>query len=275
MHKEFLKNFLTAIGTCSAFATLISFVFTDMDFCWITGVFILLGILIASLWWAWYSSKRKTSITLSFKNETDVRVEFGDLFSKEGIVVIPVNEFFDTEVGSGVISPKSVHGQFILKVFRNRQDELRKRIDSALLNVPDSFQKNRRLSSTPNIAYPLGTCIDIKEGNCTYVLFAFTEFDIHDKASISPRVVSKTIMKLMNHLDEIAEDNPVYMPVFGNKTSRLNKKAQRMLLYVLETIDFGETPRLVGGLNVECYTKEKNHYDLNAIEDYFNNNILN
>ena len=40
-------------------------------------------------------------------------IKQGDLFVCNGVVLIPVNEYFDTHVGDGVINENSIHGLFI------------------------------------------------------------------------------------------------------------------------------------------------------------------
>ena len=41
-------------------------------------------------------------------------IKFGDIFDEKGVIVIPVNEYFDGELGDHV-SEESLHGKFIKK----------------------------------------------------------------------------------------------------------------------------------------------------------------
>ena len=260
---DFFKNLMAVLAALSSVVTLVSF-----SSC---NVIPLVGILVVSSIYAVMMSLKKTKINLVFKNLTAVTVEQGDLFQHEGIIVIPVNDFFDTHVGDGVISRNSVHGQFVTKVFKDRTIDLRGRIARALETERPVEEVTRRINGTNTKRYPLGTCVNIYDGGKTYVLFALTTFDEHDTASVAPSEIHGIISKLMTHLLNTAEDNPVYIPVFGTKLSRLGKSPQRMLLYTLETIDFLETPSLPGGLNVICYKGDMTHYNLNMIETYFKN----
>jgi hypothetical protein len=57
-----------------------------------------------------------TKVSFQFKTtNTKVTLRFGDLFTCKGHIVIPANEFFDSQLGQPV-SAKSVHGQFIQRV---------------------------------------------------------------------------------------------------------------------------------------------------------------
>lgn len=48
-------------------------------------------------------------------NDTDVKIEYGDIFEQDGVKVIAFNEFFDTQVDNHIISQSSLNGQYIVK----------------------------------------------------------------------------------------------------------------------------------------------------------------
>lgn len=56
---------------------------------------------------------------------TDVEVKVGDLFSFDGIKVIPFDEYFDTEVDDKVISRNSLNGIFLERKVGHRDLILR------------------------------------------------------------------------------------------------------------------------------------------------------
>src|SRR5687768_1356269 len=45
-----------------------------------------------------------------------VSIYFGDVFDADAMRAIPVNEFFDCEIGD-IVSPRSIHGQLIHRSF--------------------------------------------------------------------------------------------------------------------------------------------------------------
>ena len=75
---------------------------------------------------------RKKKINIRITEIFQLTVEEANLFDQKGVMVIPVNDYFDTHVGDGIIDPKSVHGQFINKLFNNRLDELDQKIANSL-----------------------------------------------------------------------------------------------------------------------------------------------
>ena len=185
MIKQFWKHFAAAIAALSATATLLTVLF-DLDGLkdkWVYGLIGTVIVIGGSVGYALWHIKSKKKISLTLSSELKLTVSEGDLFDKKGVICIPFNEYFDTHVGGGVISDKSLHGQFINRFFKDRLVEL---VDKINKGLPQSggIQHERRLAGCPNIKYPLGTCVDIREGENLYVLFALSHFDDHDEAYI-------------------------------------------------------------------------------------------
>lgn len=69
--------------------------------------------------------------------QLQVTVKEGDVLKERGIIVIPVNNYFDTIVDDVIISKKSVHGQFVLQYLAENPDV-------KLLNklISDDLKKN-------------------------------------------------------------------------------------------------------------------------------------
>lgn len=55
----------------------------------------------------------KTKVTINVQPQLKLTIKQGDLFVCNGVVLISVNECFDTHVGDGVINENSIHGLFI------------------------------------------------------------------------------------------------------------------------------------------------------------------
>ena len=158
-----------------------------------------------------FQTQPKNSIVLTIR-DFRIHISFGDLFAKKGIVVIPVNEYFDTIVDDHIIAHKTIHGQFIDKYFANDIAALDSMIDRELQGKPTEVPRYHRNHAkvTP---YPVGTCIDIVHNGVTYVLFALTKFNEKDVAYLEKKYFGDAIRGLMSHLHSMNNDRPVYMPV--------------------------------------------------------------
>lgn len=274
MSKLYLRHFATAIAALSASATLLSVLF-DLDFLkeqWCYGVCGVIIIVIGSIQYAYCQTQSKKTVTLDLSSELKLTLCQGDLFQQKGIICIPFNEYFDTHVGDGVVDEESVHGIFITKYFKDRIPELDQKIRSKLppngVNVP-----SRRLPDCPTKKYPLGTCVDIREGENTYVLFALTHFDDNDKANLSRTEYIDVINRLLTHLDSMAGGTPVYMPLFGAGLSRLHRTPQRILLQLVNTLDFNDSCTITGGANILIKSLDEVDVNLSTLEYIVKNGI--
>ena len=272
----FWKNFAVAIAALSAAATLLTAPF-DLDCIksfWLYGVIGAVVVLAGSAWYAYWQTCSKPKVSFDLSSELNLNIYEGDLFEQKGIICIPVNEYFDTHVGDGVIDKGSVHGIFINKFFKGRVAELEERIKAKLPSNASEYEVHkRRLSNCPDKRYKLGTCIDLREGENTYVLFALTHFDDKDIASVSRAEYTEVVWKLMNHLSSMAEATPVFMPLFGTRLSRMRRTPQRILLHLVNTVDFDDTCVLPGGLNIVIKSLKDLNVNLTTLEYIVKNGI--
>lgn len=237
---------------------------------WCLTILILAGI--AFVCWLYGLAQTETKDKISLKVSPGLRVNIfaGDLFQYKNVVVIPVNEYFDTRVDGVIIDRKTVHGQFIERYFHDNEDGLYRQIEAALQGVEYVADNVRQHAGARLKKYPVGTCADIVVGETTYVLFALTHFDADDKAFLPREEFAGAIKSLMEHLAHIAGNHPVYMPLLGTGLARLNQTHQRILLYIIDTIDFSCPVTINAGLNIVVYHGDMNKVNLNKVEEFYN-----
>lgn len=268
MERKFLQHLTSAIGTCAALATLfsVSFNIEWIKGCICCGLLVLVLIILIAYIYACWQTRSKSKITLDLSAELKLTIAEGDLFEQKGIICIPVNEYFDTHVGEGVISEESTHGIFINKYFKDRIPELKKRMNKLLEKESPLDEHPRRVAGCPTKRYPLGTCIHFREGENTYVLFALTHFDDNDKANVSRAEYTEVTRKLMQYLNPIVGGESVYMPLYGTKFSRMRRTSQRILLHLVDSLDFDDTATIPGGLHVVINSLSKLNVNLTMLE---------
>ena len=262
MDRYYLKHFAAAIAALSAAATLITVLFNCswIQTKWFYGVIGVAVVFVGSFLYAYCQTKSKKKIELNLSSELKLTIGEGDLFKQKGVICIPFNEYFDTHVGDGVVGENTLHGLFIKKYFGDRLNELNNKIQEGLSK--NSFETHaRRLDCCPNKKYSLGTCVDVRDGENLYVLFALTHFDDNDIANLSRVEYAEVVLKLMEHVGKIAEGRCVYMPLFGTGLSRMKRTPQRVLLHLVDTIDFNDTCSMPGGINI--VVKSLNDVDIN------------
>lgn len=268
--KEFWKYFFAAVGTISSVVTLISFVFQLQNpKCWVIVLYTL-GVVVFSIVFAIWQTWRKTSLDLKVSNTLNVTVKEGDIFDyvgNENYVVIPVNEFFDTLVNETIINRGTIHGQFILKYYKDNHEKLHEEIDAYFeANNVKGKKEDRNGSEGCKIKYPLGTCAIIKKENTNFVLLALTHFDNEDHAYVELSEFGRSISSMCKTLADKVQDKPVYMPLMGMGLSRLNQTAQFILKYTLDTIYGIKGLALPGNLNIIVYPPVAKTLNLNEIK---------
>ena len=272
MNKKFVYYFNVAMASLASLATLFCSFAPDnwfKDRTWCATIFILVLVFLACAWFAWIQTELKESLSIKLNENLRVNIFKGDLFKQKSIVVIPVNEYFDTRVDDIIVAHRTIHGKFIDSYFMNNEDTLYNQIQQKLSEIDYEDNFYRKNSGARTKKYPIGTCADVVVGDTIYVLFALTHFDDEDKAYLPKEEFGNAIIKLMNHLAAISNNRPVYMPLFGTGLSRLNETHQRVLLFIIDTISFSCPVAINAGLNVIVYPTDMVKVNLNKVENFF------
>ncbi|MDE7345644.1 MAG: hypothetical protein K2N48_02750 [Muribaculaceae bacterium] len=272
--KNFLQQFTIALAAISSAVTCIAFLFQNEANEILNSAprksIILVTIVILCWIYSCYMNQRKTKVSFNFNPQFKLTVEKGDIFEKKGIVVIPVNEYFDTHVGDGIISPNSVHGKWINKYFSGNIRQLDNLISPKLLGKSHKLKTSRKSGKIQR--YKLGTCIDIPIGDITFVLMALTHFDSENHAFLKRADFALVFDKLINHLKSLQIEKPIYMPLIGTGLSRLGRSPQRILNFLVDAIDFKYSElTFPQGIHIEIY--DINTVNLNDLKTYVENEL--
>lgn len=271
LNSDFWKTLLSTLGSLSAIVTLVSYVLQIDNPSPLVIVIYFASVLIFSVVITLVLTKRKESLSLNISNSLNVAVKSGDIFDfadKTNYVIIPVNEYFDTKVNTKIVSPSTLHGQFINKYYKGNSPQLHEEIE-------DYLKKNKveplEVKSRPNEGghekrYPLGTCVPIKVGQVTFVLVALTHFDNDDHAYVELSEFGRCISSMCRFIEMNAGNRPAYMPLMGMGLSRLNQTGQFILKYTLDTIIGVKDLAIPGGLSIIVYPPTAKTLDLNSIK---------
>ena len=168
---------------------------------------VLLLVYIGTVVWA----NKKTQVSMRIRN-TKVVVKQGDLFRERGKKVIPVNEYFDTHVGDGIVDAKTLHGLYIRKYAQKSPDELYSDIVKALGSNNTTCVEQRK-SPAKSIQYALGTVYDDNNG---FLLLAYSSFDDDNRARLGRFDIAKCYMNMWDQIDIHRGSNSINFPVLGS-----------------------------------------------------------
>ena len=209
--KSIRKTFCVWLSGISTIVSLIAIFFPLSPKCnrWILfwGFLLVLFVLYVSIWGV-ANIRKKTSFKI---NSTKVLIKEGDLFQETGKKVIPVNEYFDTHVGDGIIEPRSLHGQYITSHTEFSPKDLQARINNSLKNKrPEEIDMYRENGN--QIKYPLGTIYDDNNG---FLLLAYSRFDENNRATMNTEDVLACYNKMWDEIDIHRGNDSIALPVMG------------------------------------------------------------
>jgi len=231
---------------------------------------IILGSFLISLFFIVVILKNK-KLWANGKNK--VLAFYGDIFKitskqEKKIVVIPVNDTFETTVDDDLVQDKplvsltTIHGQWIK--YMNS-----KGIDSKTLStmISDNL-KNRKIepikiytSEEKNRgnkeSYELGTIATINgENNTTFYLIAISKFDENNKANSSRKKIRNCVDELIEFYDTNGQGYQIFIPLFGTDRSRADLNHQQAFKIIKNAVLTNEKS-IHGIINIVVYKKDK------------------
>jgi hypothetical protein len=211
--------------------------------------------------------RRKISFKISNTNTT-IEVLFGDLFKQEGLRVIPVNEFFDSEIGIPV-SEKSLHGIFINNCFGGHSKYFDEEIENQLANK--QFIEVSNKATGKNKCYPIGTTIKITANKSEYLAFALAKTRPNTcKAYCDVAIMWNALNGLWKKGRDISGGNPINLPLVGSAQSGVGLPARDLLnLIILSAITEEKKEKITSKIRIILQDSYFEELDLRDIERYW------
>lgn len=187
---------------------------------------------------------------------------------KEQIIVIPVNTCFDTLVDNNItivekplISPKSIHGQWVNSTINNgvKLEELDSKISRSIqlhnLQPVKIYTRQEKIRGKL-VVYPLGTVIPVSlNEKTTFFLFALSELDENNKAQCSEHDFVDGLVRLIDLYDDIGQGFEMFVPLVGTGMSRVNIQHQEALQKIKATFELHRS-KIKGTVNIVIYNKD-------------------
>ncbi|WP_214645075.1 macro domain-containing protein, partial [Aliivibrio fischeri] len=266
----FVRNTLLSLGITSSIVTVLWAIFSAQlndlvkDCEWL----FLGSIIIINIIYGVISVLPKNSVKLKLGENLKVDVGFGDLFQKEGVVVIPVNDYFDTLVDEKVVSSNTIHGIFVKRFFSGNEKLLKRLISASLKNiVPVEVNKTRKQGN--HSRYALGTVACVPYEGKRYFLVALTKFNENYRAEVTKSEYQRVLCDLFDYIEQNSQGNRVNVPLIGGGHSGLELPKQKLLEFLLLSITLNDKLTLINGLDIVLHQSVKDEVSLNIIESYY------
>lgn len=232
---------------------------------------ILLSVIISAIWTVW----ERKSVQVKIDGQTVLTIKYGDLWTCKGAIVIPVNDYFDTHIGDGIISERTLHGQFIRKVYNNDEKSLKKDIENAIRQqrIKQIGVNNGRGYGLPTSKYEIGSCIRIYHDGSLYILVVTSKFDNKNHAELKSSEYPLLLDGLYRGVLELNDDNPVYLPLIGSGQAGTGCSQMKLLSAMVSHALFTDKLTIHNGINIILYSKTG--VNLSVIDYLYNKIKLN
>ena len=204
---------------------------------------------------------------IKYNSDKNLIIKFGDLLEQHGIIIIPVNCYFDTLINDKIISEVSIHGQFIKKFFAGNTIELDNLITESLEKQKIFFEVIDR-NIGKNRKYPIGTIAQVNKNGNIYYLLASTYFDDNHVAYCSLKEYYFNIITLIEYLNINSQGKNVSIPLIGSGFARLKKKREVILKNLISIFRMTDIP-LKSNVDIVLSESDLNEINLESIIWFF------
>lgn len=182
-------------------------------------------------------------------------LKYCDLWDQPGDILIGVNECFDVSLGRRV-SPDSLHGQFIQRVYNGDSGRLKSDLEKALRGSAPL----KGDWSDGSARYPLGTTAVIHRGASNIYLVALARSDVETgKASSTVAILWDALQEAFSKVVTEGDGRPLSLPLVGNGRSSVNLPPQNLLrviaLAIVDTARRSHMPNVTVALHDDCFEK--------------------
>lgn len=174
--------------------------------------------------------KNKDNKLKNFRfNQTNVSIQFGNIFNEDGIILIPVDNRFEIDFKSNKIPNKSIQASFTNRVAKNDRwiNDLKQILDREVSNF----------TSTKN----LGIRFDLDHKQ--YLLFPIVDLNENGTAKMKLTEYVSMLINLCEAINTHAKKNEVIIPLVGSGVSITDTTVSsfeklKILLFIIRIYSF-------------------------------------
>jgi len=206
----------------------------------------------------------RVAFTIPSTNTT-LTILFGDLFGQEGFKAIAVNEFFDSQIGD-IISPKSLHGQFIEGQLRGRSSTFNDLVNTDLARY-DSDVTSRSQGKKKRYAIGTTAVCDFDQGKYFFVALTRTNLDTHNSSADVPELW-QCLLGLWDTVREYAGGHVVNVPLLGGGVSGVGLPDPVLLRLIITSL-VNETKKksITSEVRIILHPDRIESFDLREIQE--------
>lgn len=161
-----------------------------------------------------------------------IEVCIDDLFTVNGQKVISTNTTFDTDIASGIISEKSLQGQFTNKYYPGDVPKLDKEIEDGLARyLFTEIQKEAGKTKR----YDFGTTVKLKLADQFFYWFAMSDLNYNNNAKTTLKNVHQALDGLWEFIETKGEKQDIVIPLIGSGLGRLSIGRKKLIAIIAQS----------------------------------------
>jgi hypothetical protein len=228
-----LRNFLAALGLLSGIV--------QLQIALSPGEKVNFGLVLGALLGvaAVYTLLRSWPRSLVRRNferpDIAITVKVGDLFDEKSHLVVGFNDVFDTDVTDNVIiSPTSVQGQFLQRIYSSATAWLDNELDTALSDEPVAATEVRTEKRHGKLSrYKIGTVAVLGTSAQRYFCVAYSRMGNNLIAKSDVENLWSGLSSLWDAIFLQGHREPVATPIIGSDLARINNMDRESLLRMI------------------------------------------
>ncbi len=170
------------------------------------------------------------------KRDLTITIEVGDLFDTSDTLVIGTNCTFDTELTGGLISPRSIQGQFTTKYY-NSVRHLDSEIEAQLRGEPFQLLTSEEKRVGKLLSYPMGSVAKVDANGRIAYLVAMARMNPHGVVNCSLEDLRTSLVSLWQFIAEKGGGLPrLRVPILGTGFGKLVMPRQEVVKEILRSL---------------------------------------
>ena len=183
---------------------------------------------------AWVLLTRRPVSKIAYKipkKDFCYEIRIADLLDSKEDIMVSTNTTFDTDISDGLISPKSVQGQVLLRYFDGNTDELDKQIRKCL----GTQHFTEAVSPGNKKRYPIGTVAKVSAHGKNFYFLAMAELNEHGNASTDLGSIQKALAGLWDFIARRGEIGDLAIPPIGTGRGRLELPRKKIIEMIAQS----------------------------------------
>jgi len=219
---------------------------------------------------------RRPKLKVSYKvprRDLCIEVRIADLLDSKEDIVVSSNTTFDTDISSGLINPKSIQGQVLLRFFDGKSEELDKQIRKSLTGAEHADA----LSPGKKRRYPIGTVAKVTAHSKNFYFLAMAELNEHGTAQSDAGKLDQALDGLWAFVSKRGEFGPLAIPAIGSGRGRVQLPRRRIVEMIAQSFAYASREKIFANkLSIVLHPEDARQQEVNlfAVKDYLTGSLL-